>query len=140
RLVSEVARAHRHRVGEYGRRPGRGPHERDRVGAHVLQRPQRGAADRAGGAGDENGGGHSPRTPLVTAPSPSTSTETVSPSRRKMPLRPPTPAGVPVAMMSPGTSVVVRDSQAIVSTTEKIMSLVLPSWTTSPLMYVRSLR
>ena len=50
----------------------------------------------------------------------------------------PTPAGVPVAMMSPGTSVIVRESQATTSATPKICFAVVPSWTTLPLMRVRS--
>jgi hypothetical protein len=40
-------------------------------------------------------------------------------------------------MMSPGSSVIVRESQATVSATPKIISAVFPSCTTSPLIRVR---
>ncbi len=63
---------------------------------------------------------YSARTGFASRPSPATSTSTVSPGRRKRPLLAPTPAGVPVAMMSPGRSVSVRESQAIVAATPKI--------------------
>ena len=60
-------------------------------------------------------------------PSPSISTSTVSPSRRKRPWAAPTPAGVPVAMMSPGSSVIVRESHATSSAGPKIRFAVVPS-------------
>ncbi len=44
-------------------------------------------------------------TRLRRAPRPEISTSTTSPSRRKRPAATPTPAGVPVARMSPGSSV-----------------------------------
>lgn len=57
---------------------------------------------------------------------------------RNRPFEAPTPAGVPVAMMSPGSSVIVRDSQAIASATGNICSAVVPSWTTAPFRRVRT--
>src|ERR1035441_7805262 len=75
------------------------------LGGHRSQRRRR--AGRAGA--------YSARTGLTTAPSPSISTSTTSPALRKLLRLAPTPDGVPVAMMSPGTSVIVRDSQATVS-------------------------
>src|SRR5690348_3560685 len=69
---------------------------------------------------------HSLRTGLTSVPSPSISTSTVSPPRRKRPWIAPTPAGVPVAIMSPGSKVMVRESHAISSAGLKIRLAVVP--------------
>src|SRR6266704_2753612 len=56
-------------------------------------------------------------TGLDNTPIPSTVTSVVSPASKG-----PTPAGVPVAIKSPGSSVIIREIQRTINSTEKIMS------------------
>ena len=81
-------------------------------------------------------------TGLRRTPIPSIETSQTSPSFRKTGgLRAaPTPAGVPVTMTSPGTSVIAALRVTIRSTTSKIMSSVFADCITSPFRRVSSLR
>mmetsp|Transcript_23902 Transcript_23902/g.66231 ORF Transcript_23902/g.66231 Transcript_23902/m.66231 type:complete len:334 (+) Transcript_23902:467-1468(+) len=70
-----------------------------------------------------------------SVPIPSISHSTTSPgtSHRGGFRKQPTPGGVPVAITSPGRSVVKRETKAIMSSTPKTSSRVLESWRVSPL-------
>src|SRR4029450_12725898 len=63
-------------------------------------------------------------TGFLSPPSPSILPSTTSPSLRSLPVALPTPAGVPVAMTSPGSRVIRALHQEIVRAIERIISLV----------------
>src|ERR687898_864634 len=67
------------------------------------------------------------RTGLLSRPRPSISTVTTSPDRRNSPRAAPTPSGVPVVTMSPGSSVTVWLAAATRCQMSKIRSLVRAS-------------
>src|SRR6266508_2080577 len=67
---------------------------------------------------------------LARTPIPSTSASTRSPALRKFPVAAPTPSGVPVAMMSPGKSVMAWESTSMHWATGKIILEVWLCWRT----------
>src|SRR6266478_8325749 len=71
-------------------------------------------------------------TLLASTPIFSTSASMRSPALRKLPVAAPTPSGVPVAMMSPGRSVMASDSTSMHWSTGKIILLVLLDCRTFP--------
>src|SRR5580658_4635150 len=79
---------------------------------------------------------------VVMRPIRSTSTSTTSPGRKNIGgIRvAPMPSGVPVAMRSPGLSVITPDAYAAIWAPEKMRFDVLPSWTVLPLtrVWIRS--
>src|SRR4029450_11184518 len=81
-------------------------------------------------------------TGVVSPPSPSISIGTSSPSFSSTggSRNTPTPAGVPVAIRSPGSSVIVALAYAMISATVKIMFAVVESCITSPFSTQRTPR
>jgi hypothetical protein len=79
-----------------------------------------------------------PATGLRIIPIRPISTSTMSPAFRKTGgcRVKPTPAGVPVEMISPGSRVISELRKAIVFETGKIMSLVFPCWRVAPFTLV----
>ncbi len=62
---------------------------------------------------DDVNAGYGRTTLLASTPIFSTSASIRSPALRKFPVAAPTPSGVPVAMMSPGSSVMARESTSM---------------------------
>ena len=89
----------------------------------------RGEEDQRGQDPDGDGEDRLARTGSATAPRPSTQRYPMSVAQEYA-LEAADFGAVPVATMSPGSRVIVRDSQARLSA-PKIMSLVVPSWTAS---------
>src|SRR6266699_1455773 len=79
-------------------------------------------------------------TVFSRVPSPSMVTRTTSPPRRYSPRAAPPPAGVPVAITSPGSSVTTSLAAAISSATGQTMSAVDSSCCNSPFTHSRSRR
>ena len=110
------------------------------VGGDDQARASRAASRRA--AGGRLRGRARATTGFSSVPTRSISMRTTSPatSQRGGSKPIPTPAGVPVEMMSPGSSVNTVDRYSTCSQHEKIMSSVDASWRRSPLTQVRRRR